>query len=445
MVAKTIVGAEKFITTSRRGPCLEDIQSRRIWSLTTGKLLDECDVENTPHSVLNRRMMEPDNIRIEPTLKCAETLYKRKGPDVVEGYSRPRLCQEASSQKFSCVTMRPGWSLDLTMPDPSTGEPWDLSDLRVQSRVVKFIKESDPFCIVDSPPCTPSSRLQELNKGRRCPKVAKAEFEAGRRHIQFCLRLYDMQMSRDKHFAHEHPSTSTAWSLPEVVEFIMKKPVEVVTTHMCEFDMKSKDELGEWLVQKGTKIMTSSPEIAKRVARKCSGEHRHVPLIAGEARAAQVCPRAFCEALCMGIMAQKKLDELGLVARPIMSVDRMQNIAGDKITSGEEASEELPERHGEDVVAYDDLTGDEWDPKRMRQARMEEIAYFKKMGVYDKVSVEEAWKETGKYPIAVRWVDINKGDSINHSYRSRLVANEFNTGVNPDLYVPRRHWRTSTS
>ena len=91
-------------------------------------MVDECDVENTPDSVLIRKMLEPDDIRIKLTLKDAEALYRRKGPDVVEVYSRPRLCQEASSQKFSGVTMRPGWSLDLTMPDPSTGEPWDFSD-----------------------------------------------------------------------------------------------------------------------------------------------------------------------------------------------------------------------------------------------------------------------------------------------------------------------------
>ena len=187
-------------------------------------------------------MLKPDDIRTELTLKNAEAPYKRKGPDVVEVYSRPRLCQEASSQKFSGVTMRPGWSLDFTMPDPTTGEQWDLADVKVQSRVVKLIKESDLFCIVGSPPCTPFSRLQELNKGKRCPKIVRAEFGAGRRHIQFCLRLYEMQMSRGKHFAHEHPSTSTAWDLPEMIEFIMRQPVEVVTTHMCEFGMKTKDE-----------------------------------------------------------------------------------------------------------------------------------------------------------------------------------------------------------
>ena len=41
----------------------------------------------------------------------------------------------------------------------------------------------------------------------------------------------------------------------------------------------------------------------------------------------------------------------------------------------------------------------------------------------------------GKGPIAVRWVGVNKGDSIHPKYRSRLVAMEFNTGVNHDLYA----------
>ena len=50
------------------------------------------------------------------------------------------------------------------------------------------------------------------------------------------------------------------------------------------------------------------------------------------------------------------------------------------------------------------------------------------MGVYEKVDINEAWSETGKAPIAVRWVDINKGDTANPNYRSRLVAKEFNTG-----------------
>ena len=41
-------------------------------------------------------------------------------------------------------------------------------------------------------------------------------------------------------------------------------------------------------------------------------------------------------------------------------------------------------------VAIDDVTGQELDPKMMKAARMDEIAYFKKMGVYEKVDISEA-------------------------------------------------------
>ena len=41
----------------------------------------------------------------------------------------------------------------------------------------------------------------------------------------------------------------------------------------------------------------------------------------------------------------------------------------------------------------------------------------------------------GEAPIHVRWVDINKGDSANPNYRSRLVAKEFKTDMQPDLYA----------
>ena len=59
--------------------------------------------------------------------------------------------------------------------------------------------------------------------------------------------------------------------------------------------------------------------------------------------------------------------------------------------------------------------------------------YVKAMGVHEKCSIEKAWKVTGKVPIAVRRVDVNKGYIRIPTYRSRLVAKEFKTTVNPDL------------
>ena len=122
-----------------------------------------------------------------------------------------------------------------------------------------------------------------------------------------------------------------------------------------------------------------------------------------------------------------------MIARPLMSFEEMSSAT--KSPKGQCPSEALHEESGENLVAYDDLSGDLLDPLLMQKARREEIVYFKEMGVYDKVAIKEVYDVTGKAPIAVRWVDVNKGDSQNPKYRSRLVAKEFNTGVNHDLYA----------
>ena len=84
--------------------------------------------------------------------------------------------------------------------------------------------------------------------------------------------------------------------------------------------------------------------------------------------------------------------------------------------------------HGDDetmpegTVAWDDQSGAWRKPELMAKARREEIAYFKDMGVYRKVPLSKCWEVIGQDPIAVRWVDINKGDTAHPDYRSRLVA-----------------------
>ena len=42
------------------------------------------------------------------------------------------------------------------------------------------------------------------------------------------------------------------------------------------------------------------------------------------------------------------------------------------------------------------------------KARQEEMEYFFGMNVYTKVPESEAWDRTGKRPIGVRWVDVNR-------------------------------------
>ena len=72
--------------------------------------------------------------------------------------------------------------------------------------------------------------------------------------------------------------------------------------------------------------------------------------------------------------------------------------------------------------ACDDQSGESLRPELVREARKEEMRYFRDMKVYEKVDIAECWAATGKAPIGVRWVDINKGDVAHPNYRSRLVA-----------------------
>ena len=56
------------------------------------------------------------------------------------------------------------------------------------------------------------------------------------------------------------------------------------------------------------------------------------------------------------------------------------------------------------------------------------------MGVYTRVPRSEQAQTGGKI-ITTRWVDVNKGDSANPNYRSRLVGKEFKTGVDDTLFA----------
>ena len=57
------------------------------------------------------------------------------------------------------------------------------------------------------------------------------------------------------------------------------------------------------------------------------------------------------------------------------------------------------------------------------------------MDLYEKVPVSQCYERTGKAPISIRWIDINKGDAEKPNYRSRLVAREINTHKRDDLFA----------
>ena len=79
---------------------------------------------------------------------------------------------------------------------------------------------------------------------------------------------------------------------------------------------------------------------------------------------------------------------------------------------------------GGGVIYRDDLTGPIIDRKLVQQARQKELDFFNSKNVWALKAFEEARQKTGKPPVTVRWVDVNKGDDVNPDVRSRLVARQ---------------------
>ena len=430
--AKTFRNVDALPLTSKGGPVASDVYRRVVRSLTSGKVIDDCILDDVADDQLKRGIGAPDNLRVELIMREALAMYRREGADVVELYSQPRIAQESALRRYGGTTLRAGWSLDLTMRNPSTGKPWDLSDKDTQKEVMKLVVESKPFVLIGSPPCTAFSQLQGLNNFKRDPDVVRKELAEACAHIAFCFELYEVQRRAGRYFMHERPSSASSWNRPEVLRMLLQEGVELVEVDMCDFGMVASDEFGEALVRKRTKILTNSPEIARKVARRCSGDHRHVHLIGGKAKRAQLYPRAFSRAVCEGVAAQKRLHGLGLQHNELMSVEAMR-AAVVTLTGKSGPADGLHE----DEVAFDDQSGAVLLPSLVREARKSEISYFRDMRVYDKVPIQECWDVTGADPITTRWVDINKGDILCPNYRSRLVAREFNTHTTdrPEWYA----------
>ena len=446
VVAKTFPNASRMPSTSKGGPALMDVHRRIVRSLTTGKVVDDCVVDDTTDEVMHRFLRTPDDLRVELIMKGALRMFERKGPDVSEIFSQPRIAQEAAMREYSGVQLKPGWSLDLTRRDPMTNRPWDLSKHEVRERVRKLVRSTKPFMLIGSPPCTMFSSLQNLSKNRRDQKEYEKKLNVAKQHIKFCAELYKMQAKEGRFFLHEHPNAATSWGMKEVAEVMTLPGVQVTACDMCAYGMTLVDKHGEARPEKRTKLMSNSPEVIKRVSKQCTNKgkdashekHRHADLTGGYVKQCQVYPKAFCQAVCEGVAAQKKLYQLGMVAQPLMSFEEMMSAVPEECKTGDPSKdlhEDMDEYEDGGMVALDDQSGTPLKPSMVAKARREEIDYFKAMKVYEKVAIDECWLETGKAPIAVRWVDINKGDEARPNYRSRLVAKEYKNDVRPDLYA----------
>ncbi len=342
---------------------------------------------------------------------------------VSEIYSPPRVTRMVSC--MPSLKLLPGYALDITVDDPDDGQPWDFDDKTKREKARRLIREQKPLFLIGSPMCTAWCAWQRLNEVKGDPeKIRRAKIRA-RVHLDFVMELYAEQVEGGRYFLHEHPKSATSWEEASVNKVMQIDGVKLVHADQCQYG--SEVTFGKYRgrpVKKPTGFMSNAPALLESLERKCGGHGgecsrreggKHAICQGKIAKEAAKYSRGLCRAIVKGMHNQMR--SVGIV--------RDHEIGLHAVTD-EPAVETLikdqdPRYSGK---FKDDITGQVLRDDLVREARKKELEYFKTKGVWAKRPRREARQVTGRGPISVRWVDVNKGDDLCPKYRSRLVARQ---------------------
>ena len=224
------------------------------------------------------------------------------------------------------------------------------------------------------------------------------KFSEAKEHIKFVIGLYEQQWREGRWFIHERPIGATSWDLLEIRNLENKIGLNVQMS-----DAKT------------ARFVTNSMEVCMALQKHCDAEHVH--------------QEELCSAICLGLMKESRNEKQNIKClMKIQASDKIEEFQDDGLERRERGIEH--EDEGE-ANAWDDITGERLDPKEIYKARMKEMEYVRRKGVWKKISREEA-KRRGIKIIKTKWIDTNKGDRFNPNMRSRFVAKEFNNGKSGD-------------
>ena len=140
-------------------------------------------------------------------------------------------------------------------------------------------------------------------------------------------------------------------------------------------------------------------------------QHRHVQLIGGKAKAAEIYPDDLVATLLRGLLRERHNMRL------LGSLEFGPCNDEPDIPTGIDMGEDWDE-------FIDEVSGKPLETSKVEAARSEELDFAERYNLWTPVPIQEAWDVTGKGPIGSRWIDLDKGDLNKPNYRSRLVIQE---------------------
>ena len=148
------------------------------------------------------------------------------------------------------------------------------------------------------------------------PTEVQQRLAYGRRHLEFCMKLYELQWREGRYFLHEHPQVASSWNETCVKRLLSKVCVQRVIGDQCMYGLKTRDKSRVGLARQSIGFMINPPCVAKALSRRCPNTrnhqvHEHIRLESGRPKAAQVYPPELCRAICQGLGEQMEVDRQG--------------------------------------------------------------------------------------------------------------------------------------
>ena len=220
-----------------------------------------------------------------------------------------------------------------------------------------------------------------------------------REEFKFFGEIYEHQVKADKYFVHEDKSDRRFERSGDASKLVVNKGVHQLAGH---WGGKNNPIVN---------VITNSLILAEKLGIELVDQD--LSKNTGKFK------KAIRDATAQQVTADEKISKRMVLAAV---ADQEDGVKGEYV-----------EEHVDVVGAeqfFDHVNGGDLDPTRVKAARMEEMKYFRKMRVYDKVPRSKCWNRNKK-TIKLRWVDTCKSDG---TYRSRLVAKEFKTNNNPEFF-----------
>ena len=298
-----------------------------------------------------------------------------------------------------------------------------------------------------------------MNHRKMDPAVVDKLRREAVRHLRFVIGLYGIQISNGRHFLHEHPETAASWYDPAMVALLAMPKVSSVVSDQCEYGLLTPGPGGVPMpAKKPTRWASSSPQMLKRLSKRCSRDHDHQQLVGGRAKACENYSPELITEILRGIRDTADHEEewgdecVSSLDATMMSAALLHDVRTSSLVAAYRAQDLKEETENLSVkfkhtngriepvnLNFKDFYKDEYTCEQLpmghvRLAMQEELAYFCDK-VWIGVPLADALNDPDGKVIGSRWVNCNKNDINDPDVRCRLVAQEINLHHDDSFYA----------